>query len=1013
MSPVPVWVYRLLPACLLAVSSASAMPEATNSSWSVQVWQSEDGLPNNNVVGLAQTPDGYLWVANPSGLARFDGERFEEFPMGSIDSAYRDLRVRELTGGSGGALWLGVDPGNVIKINHGTVEVYSNGLPRAVVEGLVEDGEGVLWVTCHGGTLWRIKDRKITEATALESASRVTMSLATDKAGHLWLTQSDMVGFVRQGAFVPVAHVTHIGARLCASRDGGMWVCLGGHLIKCYDDGRVEDHGCAPDQSDRGSSGRILEDRTGAVWLARSSCGLLRYDGSNFESIPTSDRDLQCMLQDREGNVWIGTGGGGLNRLRPRPVVLEGRETGAPFQALQSVCQAPLGEVWATTQDGALVCWSQGKWTSFATNAALSPEMLTCVTSDREGTIWIGTSEHKLMRWRAGQVQTWDQNAGLSGRVLHALFVSHTGDLWITAESPDALQYLHDGKLTQVALPAGAHRLRTMVEDNKGDLWLGGEKGALLRVSNYKVTDESELVAEVGKTIRCLLSTKDGGMWIGFGAGGIACLKDGHLTRVTSTNGLYVDAINQIVSDNRGSVWFGSDRGIFRIRESELADLVDGQAFTVRSIHYGRSEGLPGVQARHDYWPGALSSIDGNIWMPMRSALAIIHPEKVCEDAQAPSILLDRVTVDDRIVAQYGGVAPVSGVADLGKSVDTLRLPPGHRRLEFGFTALSFGPPENIHFRYRLDGFDDKWRDPGALRTVSYSRLSAGNYKFRVIGCNSDGVWNERGVTLPFNVEPFLWQRWWFRSGALALFTCVVVAVVRYVSFRRLRMKLQALEQQAALDRERARIARDIHDDLGGSLTQVALLSGLALRDWDAPVKAGEHVRQISTSARQVIKSLDEIVWAVNPRNDTLPDLINYIGQYAVEFLRSANIRCRVKAIEHPPRIAMAAEVRHNLFLVVKESLNNIVRHARATEAWVRVAVPNGEMIITIEDNGCGFAHASDDAGADGLRNMRQRMEEIGGHFRFESAPGGGTRISLTYPLHVTHNNGKQTQHNH
>ncbi len=212
-------------------------------------------------------------------------------------------------------------------------------------------------------------------------------------------------------------------------------------------------------------------------------------------------------------------------------------------------------------------------------------------------------------------------------------------------------------------------------------------------------------------------------------------------------------------------------------------------------------------------------------------------------------------------------------------------------------------------------------------------------------------------------------------------------------------MKLQLLEQQAALDKERARIARDIHDDLGGSLTQIALLTGLAQRDSKSPEKSGEHIQQISGATHQVIKSLDEIVWAVNPRNDTLPDLVNYLGQFAVDFLRTAGIQCRTDLPDHPPQLPVTAETRHNLYLVVKETLNNITRHARASEVQFRVKTFENSASIEIEDNGHGFRNGEADAFADGVRNMRQRMEEIGGQFRVESAAGKGTRTELFFSL--------------
>jgi signal transduction histidine kinase len=247
-------------------------------------------------------------------------------------------------------------------------------------------------------------------------------------------------------------------------------------------------------------------------------------------------------------------------------------------------------------------------------------------------------------------------------------------------------------------------------------------------------------------------------------------------------------------------------------------------------------------------------------------------------------------------------------------------------------------------------------------------------------------------------VQPFFWATWPFRLGTLVVFTLSVIAIVRYVSFRRLRLRLRTLEQQAALHNERARIAKDIHDDLGATLTQIALLSELAQQDMTAPEKAGEHVQKISANARQVMKSLDEIVWAVNPRNDTLPHLIDYLGQFSVDFLRMPGIRCRLDLPEHPPAINLSADVRHNLFLAVKEALHNIVKHARASEVRLRVNVDNGTLSVVVEDNGQGFERAPADAWADGLRNMTQRLTAIGGQCRIESRAGAGTTITFEMP---------------
>ena len=345
-------------------------------------------------------------------------------------------------------------------------------------------------------------------------------------------------------------------------------------------------------------------------------------------------------------------------------------------------------------------------------------------------------------------------------------------------------------------------------------------------------------------------------------------------------------------------------------------------------------------------------------------------------------MLIERVLVDGQ---------PVAMVAET-------RLSPGHRKVEVEYTAPRFSAPESLHFRHQLTGLDEGWVEAGTERRVSYARLPAGSYEFRVSASAEAGVWNATGAMLAFNVAPFFWQTWWFRLGAGGGFTLALAAWVRYASFRRLRARLQRLEQEAALHRERARIAKDIHDDLGASLTQISLLGDLVEQDLASPEKAGGHARTLSRTARQLMKSLDETVWAVNPRNDTLGHLLDYTGQFAVEFLRVAGVRCRVDFPLQPPARAVSAEARHHLFLVVKEALHNIVKHARATEVRLCATVSEQALQLTVSDDGQGFAVAPDNALADGLRNMEQRLAALGGSCRILSQPGQGTRIEVEWP---------------
>jgi signal transduction histidine kinase len=542
-----------------------------------------------------------------------------------------------------------------------------------------------------------------------------------------------------------------------------------------------------------------------------------------------------------------------------------------------------------------------------------------------------------------------------------------------------------------------------MAEDTAGNIWIGTSGGLLLRLTHDVVTDVTPLTALDTKSIRCLCATPDGTVWVGYASAGLGRFKDGRFTRITTVQGLYDDSVSQIVADGQGWLWLGSDRGIFKIKQDMLEEVAEGRSGRVRCTCYGKDEGLVSLQASFDVAPGAIRSRDGRLWIPMRTALAVINPGDLLEDRESPPVLVRRVVVDGRTIAAYGGVMPVQGAASLPNPEPALRLPPRHHRVAFDFSAFNFSAPENVHFRYRLQGLDDNWIEADtqgdAQRSATYPQLSAGDYRFRVAACNSDGVWNEAEFPLAFGVTPFFWQTLWFQAVVLLAFTLMVVTVVRYVSFRRLRLQLRALEQQAALDKERSRIARDLHDDLGGSLTEVSLLLGSSERASEGSGRINGDIQQCSSLVRQLTKSVDEIIWAINPRNDTLRYLIDYISQFVVEFLHAANIRCRVDLPERISDRTLSPEVRHNLFLVVKEALNNIARHSRASEVRLRVVATETQLNITIEDTGQGFERGPESASADGLRNMRQRMEEIGGEFLLDSRRAAGTRVQFMYPF--------------
>ena len=336
-----------------------------------------------------------------------------------------------------------------------------------------------------------------------------------------------------------------------------------------------------------------------------------------------------------------------------------------------------------------------------------------------------------------------------------------------------------------------------------------------------------------------------------------------------------------------------------------------------------------------------------------------------------------------------------------------IELPPGRRQLDVKFTGMSFTSPERVQFKYRLEGLDADWTEVSSRREVTYSYLPPGNFTFRVIACNSDGLWNETGDTVAIVVLPYLWQTWWFKTS-LAVAACALVGGIVFLeSRRRMRGKLERIARERELERERARIAQDIHDDLGASLTRIGMLSESAAGDLHQPPQAAASLNQINDTTRELTRAMDEIVWAVNPRHDTLESLTNYISRFAQDFLSTAQIRCRLAMPLQVPELSVRSEVRHNLFLAFKEALHNVVKHSGANEVRITLQFVPGGFHLVVADNGAGFdpkrvgsgSEKNRHAPGNGLRNIHSRLAQIGGQSDIQSAPGEGTRVEFFVPL--------------
>ncbi len=987
-------VCALLWLALAALTAAQSLPaaEATNTSpqYRFEVWQTEEGLPQNTVSAIVQSREGYLWLGTYNGLVRFDGIRFKVFDSDNTPE-FASNRILRLLEGRDGALWIGTDEG-LLRYKGGRFTHYDTtaGLSDGSVSSLHEDAEGNLWVGTVGGGLNKLKNGEITSYTQkgnLPSKGEVTVLEGPKQ--NLWIATADYLGLFQDGEFVQFVSEPGLRMKVAACRQGGLWVSAGGRLKKFNDGQFVADLGPFPWATEGERVTALFEDRNENLWIGTARSGLFRFRGGVFQRIADKRGELKDGIlgfqEDREGHLWIGTNGGGLVRLKERLFQMYDTENGLADNVVFSLCADQTGGVWIGTDGGGLDHLDNGAITNVTHPDASSLARLGAVYEDRNGTVWLGTRTNGIFQLRAGKFTHFSKAEGLSGESVRAIYEARNGDLWFgTADG--GLNRFRQGKFTSLTTRDGlSHNdVRAILEDARGQLWIGTGGGGLNVWAEGKFRTFTKTNGLAGDFIRTLHEDKEGNLWIGTSSG-LSRHKDGRFVTFKKKHGLPDELISQIFEDNRGDFWIGSNRGIFRVRKGELNNFAKGLIGSIVCVTYDQSDGLSSRECNGNFQPSGAKTKDGRLWFPTNKGVAVVDPNHLTDSKRPPMVVVEELYVDG---------TPV-------EMADTITINPGKERFVFTYTGINFAAPRRIKFKYQLVGYDPDWVDADTMRVAQYNAIPPGEYYFRVKAGNHADMWNQVGTSIKLVVTPPWWRTKWFIGLAWLAAAAALFGMYRFISLQKLRRKLDLLQQQHALEKERARIAKDMHDELGASLTQIGILSELAKRESANPPAVERHADKIFDTSRKVVNTLDEIVWAVNPKNDVLDKLAPYILQYAEEFFEITPIRCRLDAPGSWPACPVSAEIRHNLFLTVKEALNNIVKHAEASEVQIHLALHGPVFEILIEDNGKGFSPDPLDAAGNGLPNMRKRMEDIGGQFEMSSQPGKGTRLKVCVKLHL------------
>jgi ligand-binding sensor domain-containing protein/signal transduction histidine kinase len=961
-----------------------------------RVWQREQGLPQNFVRALAQTADGYVWVGSDAGVSRFDGVRFVSF---GLPEGFQAGPVQTMLGATDGALWIGsVDRGLWRWQNdHFTAFSKERGLPSDSINALAEDGAGRIWIGTEGGlAVWQNGN-----AEPLDTGNNITLigksiaALFSDRKGALWIGAKDTGLFrMEMGQIVQVHdpvfdYLLQDVHCLLVDHEGRVWVGAGDASVLCYESGQWRQYRF-PRHLARHYVSALAEDGDGTVWAGSVSEGLFEFKRGKLVAINAgsglSDNLVETLLVDREGILWVGTHSG-LNRLRPKNLSVIGYNEGLGNGPVQSLAEVSPGVIWAGKSSEGLYVWD-GRYFRPLPVADVSPSQAGALLVAKDGSCWMGGARGLLHFKNPRQVETDPPVAELPDADVSALAQDRSGRIWAGTRQ-GALWFRENGQWQAHSRNPGGHAVTAIVSARDGSLWVGTAGDGLFEVATSTDGHWRKRNGPLSDWVRTLYLDAESTLWIGTGGGGLSRLRDGSLATFTTREGLPDNTISQILQDDTGKLWLGGDRGIVRVGKAELNDVAAKKIAAVSPEIYGRAEGMLSEECISGFFPMGLRTKSDLLWFPTQEGLVVIDPHHQITGAPAPSVVLEETLVD--------------GVADPSPS---LHLGPGKHWLEFRYTGLDFDAPERVRFRYRLEGLNSDWVDGGAGRSASFPYVPYGNYKFEVEAGDGEGGWNSRGAGVSVAVKPYFWQTWWFRVPAALALLGAIAAAARLAEKRKLQRQLDQLEQERALAQERERIARDLHDDLGSSLARISLLSGLLRADHDNPTQVSHHATKISQSADQTVRALEEIVWAVRPGSDSLQSLVEYIAHFANELFEGGEIRCRLDLPHDLPARPLPPDVRHNVFLIVKEALTNALKHAGAREVLVRAEATKDGLDIVVQDDGKGFAENGEKRG-NGLDNMRRRAQALGETVAVQSTPGRGTVVRLSLHFPAVHSNGK------
>ncbi len=981
------------------------------------------GLKANNIFCIMQDNNGNLWFGTGGGGAcRYDGKYFTHFTK---KEGMSNHMIRSIIQDKSGNLWFGMWGDGVYRYDGKNFTHFTEkeGLSYETVFSMLQDTDGNIWIGMMNGSISKYDGKSFTQFILKhkpqDQNEYPVTSIVQDKSGNLWF------GTLMHGVYCyngkTFSHFTKkegLGSdavySMLIDKNENIWFGTN-HGGACFYDGRSFIHFSDKEGLGNCNINDIIEDKSGNLWFGSDDCGVIRFDGTSFthftEKEGLGNNSVYSLFQDRSGNIWIGGCGSGVSRYNGRIFTHFTEKEGLSDKRVLNILQEKDGNLWFGTWNGGANRYDGKSFTRFTKKEGLSDELITCMFKDKKGNIWFATWGKGVICYDGKSFLHYTEKEGLAGNYMMSIIEDKSENIWFGSDGNGESRY--DGKsFTCFGIKEGLSNdgIMCAFKDKSENLWFGTARGGVNRYDGKSFTQFTEKEGLSTNWVNCLIQDNSGNMWFGTRGGGV-CRYDGKsFMHFTEKEGLCDNEVNSILQDKRGTLWFGTPFGLSKLSDDYMMKLAKASenGNTDQPVifkNYTYEDGFLGISC---FPKSIFEDNKGTIWIGTNDRLTAYHPGGDEPDTIAPNIQITGIQLFNEKIAWLDLYKKKDSGLVLGNGVhisnikfdslskwyslpENLSLAYNNNYVTFNFIGITQIQSHKVKYKFKLEGLDENWSSLTTHTEAPYGNLPHGTYTFKVKSVNSEGYWSKE-FKYTFTIRPPWWKTWWAYTGYMLLIMAGMWAVIySIIEYQRKKIRL--------IVNERNRIARELHDDIGAELNRITMVSQFLYKKTIMDEDMQEKLRYISEAGKKVLGSIGEIIWTMNPQKDNLDSLLAYIRRFVTEYLETNGIDVNIEFPDDIPANEISDEYRRNLFLVVKEAIANISKYSKATTVLLSMNIREKLADFEISDNGIGFSVKEKQEWGNGLRNMNQRMKDIGGNFHISSDQNQGTLIRLTFPV--------------